>query len=83
MNGRQILEATGAGLGQAHAYRAVAVGVRKALDQSSRRGAIDQPDRAVRTQNEVAGDLADLRSPRVGVAPDGEEELVLGRGEAH
>ena len=53
-----------------------------ARDQSSLLGAIDQSDRTVVTQDEVAGDIADGRSARVAVTADGEQQLVLGGREA-
>jgi len=44
---------------------------------------IDQPHRAVMAEQEMIRHLTDGRIPPARVAPDGQEELVLGRGEAH
>ena len=76
------LELARALLGEAQAHDAEVVVVLAARDQPGLLGAIDEPDRAVMAQHEVAGDVADGRSARVVMTADGEQQLVLGRGEA-
>ena len=58
------------------------VGVAHALDEASRVGPVHQSDRTVVAQEEVVGNLADGRSPGVGVAADGQQQLVLRRRQA-
>lgn len=53
--------------------------VREPLHQSAVRGPVHQFDDAVVTEQQVVGDLTDRW--RVAMAPDGEQELVLGGGE--
>ena len=55
------------------------LGVAAAGDQARLLGPVDQADGAVVAEQEVVGHLADRRPARVGVAPDGQQELVLGR----
>ena len=76
------LELPGALIGEAQAHDAEVVGVLAARDQPGLLGAVDEPDRAVVAQHEVAGDVADRRPARVAVAADGEQQLVLGGREA-
>src|SRR5581483_8291515 len=45
-------------------------------------GSIHEPHGAVVAEQEVAGDVGDGRPVGIRVSPDGEEQLVLGRGEA-
>jgi hypothetical protein len=47
-----------------------------ALDQADGLGTVDQLDGAVVAEQEGLGDLADGRPRRVGVAADGQEQLV-------
>jgi hypothetical protein len=50
-------------------------------DQSGGVCPVDQPHCAVVAQEEIRGDFPDRRTSRIGVALDGEEQLVLRRGE--
>ena len=63
-------------------YDALARGVGTSLDEPILDRAVDQPHRAVVTQDEVVGDVADRRTGRIGMAPDREQQLVLGAGQA-
>jgi hypothetical protein len=76
------LELACALVGEAQAHDAEVVVILAARDQSSLLGAIDEADRTVVAQDEVAGDIPDGRSARVAVTADGEQQLVLGRCEA-
>jgi hypothetical protein len=58
-------------------------GVTHPEDQSGDHGPIDQAHGAVVAKQEMVGHLAHRRILPAGVAPDGQEELVLGGGEAH
>ena len=69
-------------VGEAQTHDAEVVVILAARDQPSLLGAIDQPDRTVVTEDEVAGDIPDGRSARVVMTADGEQQLVLGGGEA-
>ena len=57
------------------------VGVDGARDETGGLGAVDELHRAVVTQEQMVGDVADGRAERVVVAADGEEQLVLRRRE--
>ena len=57
------------------------VGVALAADQPGGIGAVDELDGAVVAEEQVVGDLADGRSAGVIVAMDGEEQLMLVRGQ--
>lgn len=76
------IELVRSGLGERDPHDALIVWVDGALDQPSVDGAVDQSDRAVVTQDEVAGDLADGRACRVGVTLDRQHELVFGGGQS-
>jgi hypothetical protein len=67
--------------GEAEPDRPRVVGVLAALDQARRHRTVDQLDRAVVADQQVAGDVADGRARRVAVATDREQELVLRRGQ--
>ncbi len=60
---------------------AVAV-VAPPLDQPGRFGPVDQLDRAVRPEQQVFGQVADGGRVGAGMALDGQQQLVLRRGEA-
>jgi hypothetical protein len=76
------LELTRAVVGEAKAHDAEVVVILAARDQSCLLGAIDEADRAVVAQHEIAGDVPDGRSARVVVTADGQQQLVLGGCEA-
>ena len=67
---------------QLQAYDAVVPRVAHPLDQPSRVGPIHESHRAVVAEEEVVRHLPDGRTAPVGVATDGEQQLVLGRREA-
>jgi hypothetical protein len=68
--------------GEVQADHALVVGVGLASHQSGGLGAVDQFDGAVVAQQQVVGNVADRGSPTIGVAADGEQELMLPRGQA-
>jgi hypothetical protein len=51
------------------------------VDQSVPGGAVDQADRAVVAQDQVAGEIADRGAGRIGMALDRQQQLVPGRGQ--
>ena len=51
-------------------------------DEACRLGPVDQLDRTVMSDEKTLGDLADRRPEVIAVPLDGEQELMLGRGEA-
>ena len=61
---------------------ATAVRVTRALDESVGDRPVDQFNRAVMTQDQIPGHLSDARTRGVRVAPDSQQQLVLGRGQA-
>lgn len=66
--------------GEPDAHHAVVDLVGESFDEPRALGAIDEPDHAVVPEQEVIGELADRG--RSSVATDGEEQLVLRRGQA-
>ena len=54
------------------------VGVGEALDQTVGRGAVDELDRRVVAELQQLGHVGERRGRAVGVAPHGQEQLVLG-----
>lgn len=77
----QRVEDPPASWGQDDAHEAVVRGVAAAGDDAPRLGPIDELDGAVMTKQEVGGELADGRVIRPGMAPDGEQQLVLRGGQ--
>ena len=71
-------EAACAVLGERETNGAPVVRVASALDEARSFRAVDEPDRAVVLEQEVAGDVADRGTGWIWVAFDREEELVLG-----
>jgi hypothetical protein len=59
-------------LSQLQAHDTTILVVASTPDEASDVGAVDQADRAVVTQQQVVGDLADGRASRVAVATDGQ-----------
>ncbi len=57
------------------------IGVSSSGDETRLLGPVHEPDRTVVAQQQVVGHLAHGRPAPVGVSMDGEEQLVLGRGE--
>ena len=78
---RERLEALAARRGELQADDPVVLGVAHPLDQLGRHGPVDQPDGTVMAQQQVVGDLADGRATAVGMPPDGQQQLVLRRGQ--
>jgi hypothetical protein len=76
------LQLARAPFGQVQADHALVVCVGAAGYQSGGLGAIDESDGAVVAQQQVVGDVADGRAARVCVAADGEQELMMRRGQA-
>src|SRR2546430_17180686 len=64
---------------EGEADEAVVVDVAATFDQPQGLGAVDEPDGAVMTDEEGPGDVGDGRATMVGVAPDRQEQLILGR----
>lgn len=69
-------------LGHGHPHDAMVVLVAVLDDEARCLGSIDETDRAVVTQQEVLGHIADRREFIACMAADGEHELVLRRGDA-
>ena len=67
--------------GELQADDPVVLRVTYPLDQLGRDGPVDQPDGTVMAQQQVVGDLADRGPTVIGVPPDGQQELVLCRGQ--
>lgn len=65
--------------GEGEAGEALVVGVASAFDEAEVLGPVDETNGAVVPDEEGPGDVGDGRAPAVGVAADGEQELVLGR----
>jgi len=68
--------------GERQAHHPTVVGIVAAFDESGSFCPLCQFDRAVMAQQQVSGDVADCRSLRLTVPANGQEQLVLGRGEA-
>jgi len=81
MRGGQRVQAFLAQLGQVQSHRPGVVPVRTAVEQTGGLGPVDQFDRAVVAQEQVPGDVTDRRSPRIGVAADGQQQLMPRRRE--
>ena len=75
------LEALAPRRGELQADDPVVLGVAYPLDQLGRHGPVDQPDGTVVAQQQVVGDLTDGRATAIGMPPDGQQELVLGRSQ--
>jgi len=72
----------GSDSGDGEAYDAMVVGITGAAEVAGLDRAIDQAGRAVVSQHQRLGNVADGRFVRAGVPADREEELVLRGGEA-
>ncbi len=59
------------------------VPVLRAADEPGGFGAVDEADRAVVTQEQVVGDVADRRASGVRIPAYGQHELMLGRRQPH
>ena len=77
----QRLQALAPRRGELQADDPVVLGVAHPLDQLGRDGPVDQPDGTVVAQQQVVGDLADGRATAIGMPPDGQQQLVLRRGQ--
>jgi hypothetical protein len=75
---RERFELHGPYRGEAEADDPLVVLVAGAGHQSSLLGPVDEADGAVVAEKQVVGGLADGRASRVGVAANGEQQLVLG-----
>ena len=76
---REALQRVGALGGEREPNDTVAIGIGAAPHQSGGLGSIHELDRAVMAQQQVVGDVIDRWSLRATVAPDREQQLVLGR----
>ena len=79
MGGGQLVQPVLAVGGEADAGEAAVAAVAPPFDQPAGFGAVDQLDRAVRPQQQVAGQVADGRAGLPAVALDGQQQLMLGR----
>ena len=79
---RQRLEEPGAARREREPDDAAVVAVARSADEPGGLAPIDQLDGAVVAKEQGVGDLADRRGAGSGVSPDGEEQLVLGWGQA-
>src|SRR5215204_3320339 len=77
----QLLQPLAAAAGEDDPDRAGVLAVGLTGDQPGRDRAVDQLDRAVVAHEQVAGDLPDGRALGAGMPTDGEQQLVLGRGD--
>ncbi len=68
------------GQGQPHSAWTFVIGA--ALGEAGGDGAVGELDRAVRAQHEIIGDLSDRRAAPVAVTSNGQQELMLSRGES-
>ena len=73
-------QAGGTGCREADVHDTVIAGVRLPADETRSLGAVDELDGGVVPREEVAGQVPD--GGVAGMAADGQEQLVLGRGEA-
>ena len=78
MRSAELTDAPGAEGTEAQSHDTRVIPVDVTNDETGIDRAIDQPDRAVVTQHERIGDVADRRAVRVFGSPDREHELVLG-----
>src|SRR5262245_46403436 len=62
---------------QPHAHGALIVRVSVAPDKSHRLDPVDQPDGAVVTDEQISGEIGDRRPERIGMAPYGDQQLML------
>ena len=74
--------AGGAAGSEVQPHDPVVVAVLTAADEPGGLRPVDQADGSVVAQKEVLGHVADGRSAPVGMTPDGEQQLVLGRRDA-
>jgi hypothetical protein len=80
VEGRESFQSLSTSVGELQPDHPVVVVVAVSHDKASGIGPVDQLDRAVMAQEQVVGDFAHGRTARVAMAPNGQEELVLGRG---
>jgi hypothetical protein len=78
----QLLQDLLAGAGQADPHHPAVAGVRRPLDQPRGLGPVYQLHRAVRAQQQVAGQVADGGRPGAPVTLDRDQQLVLHVGQA-
>ena len=67
--------------GELQADDPVVLGVTHPPDQLGGHGPVDQPDGTVVAQQQVVGDLTDGRTAAIRVPPDGQQQLLLRRGQ--
>jgi hypothetical protein len=82
VRGSQLVQPLGAVRGEPDPGDPAVTIVAPAFDQPGGLGAIDQLDRAVRPEQQVLGQIADRGRVGAGMAFDGQQQLVLGRGQA-
>jgi hypothetical protein len=78
----QLVQDAVARAGQPDPDHAAVVGVRRPLHQPGGFGPVHELDRAVRAQQQVAGQVAHGRGPAVPVPLDRHQQLVLDMGQA-
>jgi hypothetical protein len=78
----QCFESGGPVLGEMQPNDAMIVIVATAPDEASGVGPIDEPDRAVVAEKQVIGHFTDGRPSRIGMASNGEEQLMLSGSQA-
>ncbi len=82
MQRREGLEPFGAERGELEPHQTVVLGVPDPGHEAGGFGPVDQADGAVVAQEQDVGHVGDRRAAGVTVAPNGQQELVLGRGQA-
>jgi hypothetical protein len=78
----ELTQSTVTERGEVQPHDAVIAAIQPPAHESGVLRSIDEPDRAVVLQQQRVGYLADRRAPRIRVATDREQELVLRRGQS-
>lgn len=78
MERRQATQLLGAPSSQSEPDAAVIVAVALTADEPGVLGPVHEADGAVVAEQELLGDIPDGRPERIGMAPDDQEELMLG-----
>jgi hypothetical protein len=81
VQGCQLFKGGGALVGNRQPYDAPVVGVFDAPDEIEAAYALHKLDRAVVPERQVPGHIADRRAARISVSPDGQQQLVMRRGQ--
>ena len=82
MESGKVFEPRRPGLGQVEPHDAVVLVVPQAVHEPCCFGPVHEADNTVVAQEQVIGDLTNGRGGLVAVAPYGQEQLVLGGGQA-